>query len=323
MTKFKKDQASLIILDGWYEGLPVEKGFKVRGAIAAALQVLERLKADYNLDTGYHLTERKGQVSGISGASLARILEDFGEHRVFVKEGGRTNRGVIGYIDSLLDGLRKAELGSTVIEERNEIITTLQEYLVKKVKDYHGQQRIKFEFDATKTSWQTISDLLTKARETQKDGPVAQYLVGAKLDLRFPDIEIGNESYSTADDQLARPGDFRVGDTAFHITVSPLQGLFERCRQNIRQGYRVYILVPNRRLQGTRDTIDDIDMLKGKVAVESIETFVSQNLEELSDFKADHLMSGFRCLLEKYNERVSLVETDKSLMIEIPPNLLR
>lgn len=55
--------------------------------------------------------------------------------------------------------------------------------------------------------------------------------------------------------------------------------------------------------------------------MESIETFVSQNLDELSVFKKDELMSGLRRLLETYNERVDAVETDKSLMIDIPKNL--
>ncbi|MHB8204194.1 MAG: DUF4928 family protein [Desulfomonilaceae bacterium] len=78
-----------------------------------------------------------------------------------------------------------------------------------------------------------------------------------------------------------------------------------------------------RRLHGTKDTVADIDILNGKVAVESIETFVSQNLEEMSLFRTDQLITGFLTLLEKYNDRVNLIETDKSLMIEIPPNLLR
>ncbi len=318
-----KKNLSLNILERWYEELPTERGFKVRGAIAAALQVLEKLKTNYSLDTRRHLTERKGQVSGISGSSLIKILGSFNEYRVFVKEGGRTNRGAIGYVDSLLNAMKTARLEDVGPAGRNEIIERLQLFLVDRVREYHGQQRIKFEFDPSKTGWQNIADLLAKARETQKDGPIAQYLVGAKLALRFPHIEIGNESYSTADDQLDRPGDFHVGDTAFHVTVTPMSGVYDRCRRNIQQGYRVYLLVSDRRFQGTKETISDSDILKGRVVVESIETFISQNLEEMSLFKADQLTVGFRSLLEKYNDRVDLIETDKSLMIEIPPNLLR
>ena len=58
-----------------------------------------------------------------------------------------------------------------------------------------------------------------------------------------------------------------------------------------------------------------------RIAVESIESFVANNIEELSQFAKDDLKSGFRRLLEKYNERVNSIELDKSLLIEIPPTL--
>lgn len=317
-----KKEHSVQILEEWYGDLPIEKGFPVRGAISAALQVLEKLKTNYRLDTEAHLTKRKGQVRGISGAGLAKILEKFDERRVFLKEGGRTNRGAIGYVGSLLRSLEPAQLGDINSIERNAIIEELQIFLVKKVREYHGQRRIEFEYDPSRTVWQTIRELFAKAKETNKDGPVAQYLVGAKLALRFPHINVGNESYSTADDQLDRPGDFFVGDTAFHVTIAPLGEVYRRCLRNVQQGYRVFLLVTEQRLQGARDHIDLEDALRGKVSVESIETFVSQNLEELSEFKTDNLAAGFRLLLEKYNERVDSIETDKSMIIDIPPNLV-
>jgi hypothetical protein len=53
------------------------------------------------------------------------------------------------------------------------------------------------------------------------------------------------------------------------------------------------------------------------VTVESIESFVAQNLDEISGFspsKATHL----RNLIEMYNMRVRAVETDASLQIYLP-----
>jgi hypothetical protein len=164
-----------------------------------------------------------------------------------------------------------------------------------------------------------IQGLLTLARETGKEGPLAQHLVGAKLALRFPDIEVSNESFSTADDQLGRHGDFYIGDTAFHVTVAPMLGVYERCRRNLEDGLRVYLLVPDRSLAAARQNVDLIIM--GRAAVESIESFVSQNLEELSYFSKSKLVPGFRCLLETYNARVRTAEIDNSLLIEIPRNL--
>ena len=35
-----------------------------------------------------------------------------------------------------------------------------------------------------------------------------------------------------------RPGDFVVGDTAFHVTVSPMPPVLDKCEANLRNGYR-------------------------------------------------------------------------------------
>lgn len=62
-------------------------------------------------------------------------------------------------------------------------------------------------------------------------------------------------------------------------------------------------------------------MLPGQMGVESIESFVATNIEELSLFLKKKVVSGLRGLLEIYNRRVSDCETDKSLLIEIPRNI--
>ncbi|MGH7169290.1 MAG: DUF4928 family protein, partial [Gemmataceae bacterium] len=90
------------------------------------------------------------------------------------------------------------------------------------------------------------------AEETGKRGPVAQYLVGAKLQLRFPDVDVRNECFSAADDPSGQPGDFVVEDTTFHVTVSPTSGHFEKCKRNLQDGRRVFLLVPDSVLAGTR-----------------------------------------------------------------------
>lgn len=144
---------------------------------------------------------------------------------------------------------------------------------------------------------------------------MAQHLVGAKLQLRFPNVQIENRSFTSADDQLGRQGDFFVGETALHVTVAPTAGHYERCERNIREGFRVYLLVPENRRAGAMDWVQSAS--PGRVTVESIESFVAQNLDEISGFspsKATHL----RNLIEMYNMRVRAVETDASLQIDLP-----
>jgi hypothetical protein len=144
-------------------------------------------------------------------------------------------------------------------------------------------------------------------------------LVGAKLQLRFPKESIENKSYSTADVRLGRAGDFSVGSTAFHVTISPMPMLYERCRRNVVEGLRVYLLVPDTYLAGARQNAEIAS--PGKIAVESIESFIGQNIEELSQFSSDMLPHQFLRLLEIYNERVNIVEVDKSMLIQIPAPL--
>jgi hypothetical protein len=312
---------TLSIFRNWYDNLPAHKssGGPAKGTIAAALVVLEHLKEECNLDLEAHRAPGGSQIKGASGQAVKKILERFGEKRPFAKEGGRTNRGGPGDIKPLLDALKKSGFDKYEVEDRKAILDDLQRILVGRVIEFHNKERIKLIYEPSKTTWQAIQSLLLQAKETGKEGPLAQHLVGAKLELRFPKIEVGNESYSTADDQLGRPGDFCIGDTAFHVTVAPMPALYQKCQKNVDDGFRVYLLVPDRTLNGARQNADLI--LPGKIAVESIESFVSQNIEELSDFSKQKLAAGFRQLIESYNIRVDACEIDKSMMIELPKNL--
>jgi hypothetical protein len=312
---------TLELFEAWYNHLPVHKasGGPAKGTISAALAVLERLKEDYRLEIEAHTAKGGAQISGASGQAVKKILASFGETRPFAKEGGRTNRGGRGDIKTMLEALKKADLEKLAADRRNEILTEMQRLLVRKVVEFHNRERIKMLYDSSMSTWQNILGLLSAARETGKEGPVAQHLVGAKLQLRFPDIAVSNESYSTADEQLGRPGDFYIGDTAFHVTVAPMIGVYEKCKHNLESGYRVFLLVPERAVTGARQNAEL--MVPGRIAVESIESFVGQNIEELSYFTRDKLKNGFRRILETYNYRVDAAETDKSMLIEIPRNL--
>ncbi len=318
MTSAKEE--ALKAFEEWYGNLRVYGDFPARGTIGSSLVVLERLKGDYDLNLDSHRAAGKSQIRGASGAAVTKLLEEFGEKRRFLSEGGRTNRGAPGDIGKMLRALQSAGLDVLNMEERNEILKSLQGFLVDKVREYHGRQRLKVVYDPNKSTWHSIYDLLALARQTGKEGPVAQYLVGAKLQLRFPNIQVDNKSYSTADDQLDRPGDFCVGDTVFHVTVSPMPGVYEKCRRNLEVGFRVYLLVSDRNLIGAKQNAEN--MIPGKITVESIESFIGQNIEEVSSFSKEELVTSFRKLLETYNSRVDAVENDKSFLVEIPRNLL-
>jgi Domain of unknown function (DUF4928) len=314
------EQKALEAFEAWFNRLqhyPKKGDGPARGTIAAALVVLEHLKTNFSLKLEDHRAKGKSQIKGVSPGAVKKILNKHGESRDFLKEGGRTNRGAPGDVEKMLQALRL--LKNERPESRNEIINYLQDFLVEKVREYHLRQRLKIRYSPQTTTWQAVHDLLNLADDSGKAGAVAQYLVGAKLQLKFPEFNVRNESFSTADDPRKLAGDFQVGDTVFHVTVSPMPGVYAKSKANIDQGLKVYLLVPYDSLVGAKQTAEGY--VSGQIAVESIESFVSQNLEELALFSKERARQ-MRLLLETYNERVSQVETDKSLLIEIPENLL-
>ena len=316
-----KTLSALAAFTNWYANLRKypSSGGPARGTIGAALVVLERLKTDFNLDLTAQRAGGEGQIRGVSGAAVAQILRKLGESRRFLGEGGRTNRGAAGEIGTMLEAIRPLGLEHSSNAERVEILTALQQFLVVKVRDYHNRQRLRIVYDPTKSTWFLVHDLLNKASESSKGAPVAQHLVGAKLQQRFPNVIVENHSHSTADEQTNRPGDFTVGDAVFHVTITPNAGHYSKCKENLEDGKGVWLLVPDRQLAGARQNADNT--APGQIAVESIESFVSQNVEEQSEFVRENATVKALRLLELYNLRVDAVELDKSIMIDIPLSL--
>ena len=305
----------------WYDQLPVQGATRLpaRGSLAATLVVLERLKVGYDLNLDCHRAPGGSQVRGVSGAAVKRILAAFGETRRFLSEGGRTNRGALAAIGAMLQALANVGLESISPKERIDALSELQRMLVEKVRLYHSQQRLRVDYSPALTTRHFLEALLSTARENGKEGPVAQYLVGAKLQIRFPQSDIRNVSYSTADTQLGEFGDFRVGDTAFHVTVAPMPPIFDKCKTNVDQGLQAYLLVPERTLLGARQNAESI--VSGRVCVESVESFVAQNVDELGFFSMTGSREETRNLIVTYNNRVDSVEADKSMLIDIPQGL--
>ena len=195
----------------------------------------------------------------------------------------------------------------------------MQAFLVEKAREKFNAEKLSFDYGKDIASREVVRMILEAAGIRQKADDVAEYLVGAKLALRFPCYDIRNSAASAADDQTAEYGDFQMNDCVFHVTVAPNSGHYDKCERNLANGLRVFLLVPDDLLAGTRQNTELT--MAGRVSVESIESFVSQNIEELSDFDGKKVPQSMRQLLEKYNERLAEVETDLSLQVEIPATM--
>jgi len=308
------------LIQAWYSSLRTFGGVPAKGSLAGALVTLERLKTNFDLTLDAHTTSGKSQIAGVGPAALRSILTRFNEKRPLLVEAGRTNRGLRGDIDSLLQVLKGSGLEKLTSQEREKAIEEMQLFLVKRIQDVFARARIKAVYDPSLTTHQYIHRVLAAAKEAGKHGPVAEYLVGAKLQIRFPQLIVENKISSSADQQRGKSGDFRIGDTVFHVTAAPGTSLYEKCKRNIDDGLKVYLIVPKEAVYGCEQNVDQ--MFAGKISVVSIETFISQNLDELGGFSKDLQSREVAELISIYNKRVDEVEADKSLLIEVPALLL-
>lgn len=291
-----------------------------RYVVCAGLAVLERFRETFPLEEQDYLTA-KNQVR-TSRSVIQTILGRHGETRVYAREGGRTTRGTRTAADKLVTRLNAVSgLADLPVSTRTKLADRLQGWLVERVLDYFNRKRIEPEIDLGKSSPQIVADILDAANQRGVAGAIAQHLVGAKLAVRYPKIEVENHSVTTADQQLGRRGDFLIGDTVFHVTVAPMQAHVEKCADDIRQGYRAILLVSDSKLAAARQMAETLGVAL-RLGVLSIEAFVGQNIDEIGEFGKANIASGLRLLLETYNQRVGAVETNRSLLIEIPENLV-
>jgi hypothetical protein len=313
-------------VSGWYEDRRTKTGRVDSNVMCAGLYLSEFLVAAFPLTSAVYAA--KSQVKGASGAKAKALLADHGETRKFTSEGGRTSRATIVHAETLADVINdvgQAEgVASFTAVERQMLAWVVQAWFVARVReDYFDKEQLSAEIDPDNSIRTAVANLLAAGRERGGNaaGAVAQHLVGAKLQIRFPDQDVNVESYTTADVQTGRAGDFQVGDTAIHVTMAPGEKLFkERCAHNLQQGYRSRVLVPEDAVAAAIQ-IARLAGLDQRVAVQSIEDFIGTNIEEVAGFAKNGIRAELRRLLELYNDRVHQAEADPSLKIEIPANL--
>lgn len=294
-----------------------------RNIMGAGLHMTEKLRRKFPFAVEDYRTP-KGQVRGLGGKPVLKILRRHGVDRPLGTEVGRTTRGTLPAVEDLLarwDGIPGTD--RLTDEERGRIADALQAWLIERVKEYFARQRLTFDANPRQPASRTIRAILDAAAERGRGpaGAVAQHLVGAKLARRYPHLSIPNHPATASDASTGRLGDFELGDTVFHVSVQPMPSLFEKLRAVRVRGMRSLVLVRENRVAATQQMAE----MEGvpDAQIEPIERFVGQNLEEMAHFHHQKLAGEMVRLLETYNARVAQVEADQSLQIEVPQGLER
>lgn len=288
-----------------------------KGALSLVLIVNRRLfGAAFPVDPKNFETGSGGQVAGLGGGAIKRILLDHEVLRTLSSEGGRTSRGNMErmrlYVDMVNELARTGEFDAEEAER----------FWISKVLDYFASMPFNLRLDPAKSLRACIRNLFSQAIERQREasgtmylGAMMQHLVGAKLSIVSPETFVLH-GHAVADAPTNRSADFALGDSAIHVTTAPSGPLLEKCAKNLSVGVRPIIITTEYGSGGAR-ALALQSGIEDRVDVIEIEQFLAANFYERSGFERAARAEFIRSLINSYNQIVATAESDPSLRIEI------
>lgn len=286
-------------------------GRLVPARLQSALALLERLRELPLLQLSDHLAG--------SGSSGLKSHERFGKDALrriglttVVKVYGRRSSNLQAWGQPLLDILKDGGFNDLSDAERSRFIDAAQGAVAASLRRFHDDEPLLVAIRST-TAEHVIKDVLNQADAKGKSGEVAQYLVGAKLALRFP-VGIPLHAMNRPDrasrhDQEARSGDFELGNAVIEVAIGlPDEKHLEQIREALEHREReVWLLTRASRVEHWKREIDvrfPDRRDAARIAVTSVEAFVGQNISELGEFYNNKKAEQLRLLFELYNSRL-------------------
>lgn len=288
-----------------------------KGKLSLVIQFTRMAKAhQFPLNAEDFQTDSKGQVSGIGGGNLKKILKEHGITRQLTSEGGRTSRGSMGLMMAYVSFLDEWNEASPVN------LDEVENYWAEEIRKFFNNQPFMLSSDTSRTIRANLDDLFEQAKKREREnkgtrylGVLLQHLVGAKLRVILPEGAFEVHGASVADSPTDRSGDFVVNNTSIHCTTMPGDILMEKCNANLRSGSQPVIITIYERVHTAITMIEDAG-LTGRVEVWDIQQFLSSNVMEHSGFVDGNRNSTLADIVGKYNQIIDEVETDPSLKIE-------
>lgn len=288
-----------------------------KGKLSVVIQLTRMFQGKpFPLSPDEFKTEKEGQVAGLGGGNLKKILKEHGITQQLSAEGGRTSRGSMGLM------YRYVEFLNSIHGENEVDLLKAEKFWAEQIKEYFKNQPFVLAADTSRTIGSNLDDLFEQAKKRQKQNPgtqylgtVLQHLVAAKLCLIMPKDSLEIHGASVADGPTARSGDFVINKTIIHCTTAVGDLLINKCRGNINNGFRPVIITIFERVQTALHQIEDAG-LGGRVEVWDVQQFLSANVHEHSLFDDEKRNSKIADIIANYNQIVQEKETDPSLRIE-------
>lgn len=287
-----------------------------KGSLSLVLILTRRAAQEsFPLVKSHFVTGKGGQVAGLGGPAVKKILASHSIERILSTEGGRTSRGNMERMSAYIDLLNRLHHDDTLDLENAEL------YWVGRTQAYFDALPFTFKLDPSKSLRACVRDLLSQAVERQREvrgmmyaGAVMQHLVGAKLDY-VTNSALTQHGFSVADSPSNRVGDFLIGDVAVHVTTAPGEALIYKCNNNLQNGLRPLIITTEDGLGGAKALAKQAG-IEERLDVIEIEQFIATNVYEWSIFERDARAKTVTDIINRYNTIVNQCESEPSLRIE-------
>lgn len=288
-----------------------------KGSISMVLTVNRKMMSmPLPIDPQHFETAKQGQVKGLGGGSVKKILKEHGQSRILSEEGGRTSRGNMERMRAYVAGI------NSLFESGHLDLKGAEDFWVGRANAYFDAMPFSLKLDPSKSLRACLRHLFSQAADRQREvsgtmyvGAMMQHLVGAKLRILLGSLVVPH-GFSVADGPTNRSSDFLLGDVAIHVTTTPGEALLRKCKGNLSSGLRPLIITSEDGVGGARAFAKQTGV-EERIDVIEIEQFLAANLYEHSKFSRDSRVATVGSLVEAYNDMVAECETDPSLRIEL------
>ncbi|MEN6458047.1 MAG: DUF4928 family protein [Thermoguttaceae bacterium] len=270
--------------------------------VIVVMAVCERLreapslrKEDHLTSSGMQLKEHDGYVScALTRCHITSPVRAF----------GRRSSNVGAWIGPLLAWIESQGFAAMDENERKNFLNAIESIAASRLQVINEGKPLMARYNQG-TAVAVIVDILNQAQRKKRAKDVAEYLVGAKLQVKFGDEAATPKNVNTPNRD--RPADFQLGNTAIEVTVNPpdsrhLQQIVDILTNTLLD---IWLLVRKADREKWENAVEaTVDkQIRGRVAVTDIETFVGQNVSEIAKFAPIARAKTFTELFRLYNDR--------------------
>ena len=295
-------------LDEFSQGNMKKSNHFVAARLQTALALLEKLREKPSLNLDDHLAS-KGSSGLESHETFGNLVHKRLNLEPINRNHGRRSSSLQDWGQQLLDILAAAGFESASPEARGNMIDLAQGAFAAILRGILEQEPLEVRLKG-RSAEAVLHEILKQAEYKGKSGDVAQYLVGAKLALRFnrdiPVFPANKADRKSRGDRDARLGDFQIENAVIEVAVGlPDEKHVSQVAEALEDtDSEVWLLTRADRVATWKNELDSTEGVDIKrVVVTSVEAFVGQNITELGEFSVKGKSVQLQALFELYNTR--------------------